>query len=89
MYDREWMDGPEEAYTIHGGVIRSLSRGELPLRSADPLQPLAMDPRALSAEGDLDALTSSVELCREIARHDALAEWTDRELLPATPTRRP
>jgi choline dehydrogenase len=36
MYDRTWMDGPEEAYTIHGGLIRTLSRGELRLRSPTP-----------------------------------------------------
>ena len=87
MYDRTWMDGPEEAYTIHGGLIRTLSRGEVRMRSADPLQPLAMNPRALTAEGDLDALAASVELCREIGRQEALAEWTDRELYPGPEVR--
>ena len=42
-----------------------------------------MDPRALSAGGDVDALTASVALCREIGRQPALAEWTARELYPA------
>jgi choline dehydrogenase len=87
MYDRTWMDGPDDAYTIHGGLIRMLSRGEVRLRSADPMQPLTMDPRALSAEGDLDALAASVELCREIGRQDALGEWTDRELYPGPDVR--
>jgi choline dehydrogenase len=87
MYDPEWMAGPQEAYTIHGGLIRSLSRGTVTLRSADPTEPLAMDPRALTAGGDLDALTASVELCREIGRQGALAEWTDRELYPGPDVR--
>jgi choline dehydrogenase len=87
MYDRTWMAGPDEAYTIHGGLIRTLSRGEVRLRSADPTQALAMDPRALSAAGDVDALAASVELCREIGRQGALAEWTDRELYPGPEVR--
>jgi choline dehydrogenase len=87
MYDRTWMEGPEEAYTIHGGLIRTLSRGEVRLRSGDPAQPPAMDPRALTAEGDLDALAASVELCREIGRQGALAEWTARELYPGPDVR--
>ena len=66
MYDDTWMAGPPEAYTIHGGLIRTLSRGTLRLRSADPTAPALMDPRALSAGGDVDALTASVALCREI-----------------------
>jgi choline dehydrogenase len=87
MYDPEWMAGPQEAYTIHGGLIRSLSRGTVSLRSGDPTQPLAMDPRVLTAAGDVEALTSSVELCREIARQAALGEWTERELYPGPDVR--
>jgi choline dehydrogenase len=87
MYDPEWMAGPQEAYTIHGGLIRTLSRGSVRLRSADPTEPLIMDPRALAAEGDLEALTASVELCREIGRQAALAEWTTRELYPGPEVR--
>jgi choline dehydrogenase len=87
MYDGTWMEGPEDAYTIHGGLIRTLSRGEVRLRSADPTQALAMDPCSLTAEGDVDALAASVELCREIGRQDALAEWTDRELYPGPDVR--
>jgi GMC oxidoreductase len=82
MYDDEWMQGPAEAYTFHGGLIRTLSRGTLRLRSNDPTAAAAMDPRALSAAGDVDALTASVALWREIGRQPALAEWTARELYP-------
>jgi choline dehydrogenase len=82
MYDDAWMAGPPEAYTLHGGLIRTLSRGTLRLRSADPADPPAMDPRALTAEGDLEALTASVALCREIGHARAFSEWTSRELYP-------
>ena len=87
MYDDTWMAGPPEAYTIHGGLIRTLSRGTLRLRSADPTAPAVMDPRALSAGGDVDALTASVALCREIGRQPALAQWTARELYPGPDVR--
>jgi choline dehydrogenase len=87
MYDDTWMAGPPEAYTIHGGLIRTQSRGTLRLRSADPTAPAVMDPRALSAGADVDALTASVALCREIARQPALAEWTARELYPGPDVR--
>jgi choline dehydrogenase len=87
MYDDTWMAGPQEAYTIHGGLIRTLSRGSVRLRSADATAPPLMDPRALTAEGDLDALSASVELCREIGRQGALAEWTARELYPGPDVR--
>jgi choline dehydrogenase len=87
MYDDTWMAGPPEAYTIHGGLIRTLSRGTLRLRSADPTAAAIMDPRALSAGGDVDALTASVALCREIGRQGALAEWTARELYPGPEVR--
>ncbi len=87
MYDDAWMAGPPEAYTLHGGLIRTLSRGTLRLRSADPTAPALMDPRALSAAGDVDALTGSVALCREIGRQPALAEWTARELYPGPEVR--
>ena len=82
MYDDKWMAGPREAYTIHGGLIRTLSRGSLRLRSADPTAPAVMDPRALSAGGDVDALAASVALCREIGRQPALARVDGARALP-------
>ena len=48
-----------EAYTIHGGLIRTQSRGNLRLRSADPTAPAVMGMRALSAGADVDALAAS------------------------------
>ncbi len=87
MYDPEWMEGPPDAYTIHGGLIRTLSRGSIRLRSADPTASPVMDPRALTADGDLEALAASVELAREIGRQPALAEWTAGELYPGPQVR--
>jgi choline dehydrogenase len=87
LYVEDWMEGPEEAYTIMGGLIRPESRGAVRLRSADPAQAPSLDPRCLSCEADLEALCASVELAREIGRQQALAEWTRAELYPGPEVR--
>jgi choline dehydrogenase len=81
------MTGPEDAYTLLGGLVRVESRGELRLVSADPEVKPSLDPGCLSCEADLDALTASVALVREIARQPALAEWTAEELYPGPSVR--
>jgi choline dehydrogenase len=82
LYTADWMSGPPDAYTILGGLIRVESRGEVRLTAADPDAPPSLDPRCLSVDADLEALTASVELVREIGRQPALAEWTGEELYP-------
>jgi choline dehydrogenase-like flavoprotein len=82
LYDPAWMKGPADGYTIDGGLIRPESRGAIRLTSADPDAPLSIDPCCLSCDADVDALVASVELCREIGRQPALAEWTAAELYP-------
>ena len=79
---REAGEGPPEAYTILGGLIRPDSRGALRLRSANPDDPLSLDPRCLTCDSDLEALTASVELSRDIGREPGLNEWTREELFP-------
>ena len=51
-----WMEGPPNGFTFLGGIVRPASRGALSLRSTDPREELAIDPRVLSAPGDLEAL---------------------------------
>jgi choline dehydrogenase len=87
LYRAEDMTGPEDAYTLMGGLVRVESRGELRLVSADPDAPPSLDPRCLSCEADVEALTASVELVREIGRQPALAEWTAEELYPGPSVR--
>jgi choline dehydrogenase len=87
MYDPEWMAGPEDGFTLMGGLIRPQSRGRLRLRSVDPGVAPEIDPCALSRGADLETLTDSVEMCREILQQPALAEWTDRELYPGPEVR--
>lgn len=75
-------EGPEDGFTLMAGAIRPASRGTLRLASADPDAPPLLDPACLSAEEDLESLTAAVELCREVGRQAALAEWMREELYP-------
>jgi choline dehydrogenase len=77
-----WMSGPQNGFTLYGGMIRPASRGRLRLTSADPSAELDIDPRILSCEVDLEALAAAVRLCREMGGAPALAPWDARELYP-------
>jgi choline dehydrogenase len=83
LYDGARLRGPDRGFTFSAGLVRPASRGSIRLRSADPTDPLVIDPRYLSARADLDALLVSVEQIREICRQDPLAsEWDAQELHP-------
>jgi choline dehydrogenase len=83
------MSGPPDGFTLLGGIIRPASRGSLRLASADPEADPLIDPAYLSRETDIDALVASLELCREIGRQPALAEWAPQELYPGPSVRTP
>jgi choline dehydrogenase len=87
VYDPTWMEGPAEAYTLYAGLIRPMSRGTLRLRSADPAIPLELDPRLLSADGDVDVLVDALVLVREIIGQPALREWSAAERYPGADVR--
>ncbi len=71
--------------TLHGTLQRPLSHGEIRLRSADPLQHPAIDPRYLSdPDGkDLATLVAGVRLNRRIAAAASLAELLEGEITPS------
>ncbi|PZG45975.1 oxidoreductase [Spongiactinospora gelatinilytica] len=81
LYDEE-MTGPADAFTLMAGIVRPESRGHLALTSADPDAPLHIDPGYLQAAADRTCMRAAVELCRELARADALKEWAGGELYP-------
>jgi choline dehydrogenase len=78
----EWMEGPENAFSLMAGMIRPASRGTIRLRSADPWDEIDIDPRILSADADFQTLVTAVGKCREIGAAPALREWGARELYP-------
>jgi choline dehydrogenase len=83
-----WMEGPENAFTMLGGLVRPASRGALRLSSSDPGAGLLIDPNILAAQADLDSLTASLTKVREVAAASPLAsEWGARELYPGPDVR--
>ncbi|MFB6087969.1 MAG: GMC family oxidoreductase [Haloarculaceae archaeon] len=75
-------DAPTDAFSIGPTLVRPESRGRLELRSADPHDDPAIDPRYLTAERDLRTLVEGIELAREIAAAEPLADHAGEELHP-------
>jgi choline dehydrogenase len=79
-----WMEGPPDAFTLMGALVRPESRGTVSLASADPDDPPLIDAAFLTEEADLDALEWSFNQVREISRASALDDWRGEELYPGT-----
>ncbi len=62
--------------------LRPESRGEILLKSADPLAPPAIHPNYLSAELDRTVLLAGLKLGRRIAAQPAMRAFIDSEYLP-------
>jgi choline dehydrogenase len=63
-------------------LVQPQSRGEVRLRSADPLQPPRVDPRYLTHEADVLVLERALALARGLARARPLRELLREELAP-------
>ena len=81
MYE-PWMEGPENGFTLLGGMVRPVSRGSLRLTGPAPEDPVALDPNILACETDLDSLVAAVDLCRRIGAAPALRDWGATERYP-------
>jgi choline dehydrogenase len=78
-----WMKGPENAFTLLGGMVRPASRGSIRLSGAEPDDELVIDPNIFAVESDLESLVASLAQVREIGVADPLGtEWGARELYP-------
>jgi choline dehydrogenase len=77
-----WMQGPPNAFTLLGGMVRPQSRGTIRLSGPSAGDPLIIDPQILSAEADLVALAASLAQVRAMGTAPALREWGARELYP-------
>ncbi len=76
--------------TLHATLQRPRSRGELKLRSADPLEHPSLDPRYFSSDAtgqDLATLVAGVRLNRRIAASSPLAEQLGPEITPSAEAR--
>jgi choline dehydrogenase len=77
-----WMEGPPNAFTLLGGMVRPQSRGTIRLSGPGAADPLVIDPEIFSSGADLVALTASLAQVREMGRAPALRAWGARELYP-------
>jgi choline dehydrogenase-like flavoprotein len=78
----EWMEGPENAFSLMAGMIRPESRGSIRLTGPELDDELAIDPQILSVPADLESLAAAVVLCRRMGAAPALEDWGARELYP-------
>ena len=79
-------DGKESAgshgFQIHAGPMRSRSRGEVVLKSADPEDPPRIRFNYMSCESDWIEFRKCVRLAREIVAQPALAPFAGEEIQP-------
>ena len=78
----EWMEGPENAFSLMAGMIRPESRGSIRLTGPELDDELAIDPKILTAPADIASMEAAVTLCRRMGAAPALQEWGARELYP-------
>jgi choline dehydrogenase len=86
MYSQDYgpgeMTGPNNGFSLLGGLVRPASRGQITLSGSGEDDPLLIDLGALREQADVDALVASVRQCREIGRSRALAGWAPTEIYP-------
>lgn len=62
--------------------LRPDARGEVRVKSADPLAPPAIRFNFLKTQYDLQALTAGMRLARKIVNQPALSSYVAAELVP-------
>jgi choline dehydrogenase len=67
--------------------LRPESRGEIRLKSADPLARAAIHPNYLATETDRRTLVDGMKLCRAIAERPAMRHYIESEYLPGAQIR--
>lgn len=70
------------AFTASVCNLRPASRGQVAIRSADPLAAPLIQPRYLSAPEDLKVAADAIRLTRRIVAAPALADYRPEEYLP-------
>jgi len=73
---------PGHGISLDPGFLRPKSRGEVLLRSPDPVDHALVDPHFLEAQEDVDALVRGVRLSRAILARPGLAELVSEEIQP-------
>lgn len=79
-HGRNKIDG--DGMTIHACVLRPESRGQLSLKSTDPMQAPSLQPNYLDSEYDREMMLECVRLSREIFAQPAFSPYLGEELFP-------
>lgn len=74
-------------FSLHVCVLRPRSRGEIRLRSADPMADPAIQPNYLADPVDLETLVAGVRAARRILGAPAFDAYRGRELFPGAAAR--
>ena len=85
LFEEEGLKQPtEDGFTLAVVLLQPRSTGTVTLRSADPLEPPAIDPRYLSdPEGhDVRTLLHGLRLARRVVAHEPLSRFVAAEMLP-------
>jgi choline dehydrogenase len=73
---------PFSGFTLSVCQLRPSSRGQVRIRSADPLQPPAMQPNYLSTDEDRSTAVAAVKAARSIADSTPMRAYVRREVRP-------
>jgi hypothetical protein len=65
-------------------IVRPKSRGHLRLTGPNPLDPIEIHANILGDPGDLKAVTTAKELCRDIADYKIFHPFLKREITPGS-----
>jgi choline dehydrogenase len=76
--EKDW----QQSYFIYPNLQRLKSRGSITLADTHPATPPVIDPRFLTAPGDLERCIFGVKLARSIGGNSALASWFSEEISP-------
>ena len=86
LIDHGFDEATDQGFNFGPTLIKPLSRGQITLRSADPLVHAKIEPNYLAERQDLDLLIEGVKVARRLANTQAFAEHLDREVRPGPDT---
>ena len=73
---------PATSWALCAGLVAPKSRGNMQLKSANPVDRPILDAALLSHPDDVAALAKGIELCRELGNSDAMRPFAKREVMP-------
>jgi len=80
--DATWEPLKRHAFQIHVGLMRAHSRGEIRLRSADPLAPPRILVNSLKDSRDRALMRKGIRLVRELVEEPAFSDLKGDEIFP-------